>query len=225
MPDRAALILFLRYPERGAVKTRLAKDIGEERACELYRCFLEDLNAAARGLPADRIVSAAGVRDPGASDLFDGCVHIPQRGADLGERMHNAFADAFTRGYSRAVLVGSDIPSVTTELLDRALARLAARDCVMGPAGDGGYYLIGFRRETPRRELFQGIGWSAPRVFEDTRNRIIASGLSLALVPALDDIDGLDDLRKFYHTHAGGDRAFHTLEYIRRNPGILSGQH
>lgn len=222
MKDRAALILFLRYPERGAVKTRLARDIGADRAFELYLCFLEDLMDAARGVDAELMVAGSGALSPGFADLFAGCAHFGQRGADLGDRINNAFTDVFSHGFSPALLVGSDIPGISAGIMGRAFELLDGHDCVIGPSGDGGFNLIALKSETPRSGLFRGISWSTPRVMAEIIKRTEEAGMSMSLLPELDDIDDLAGLVRFAESGIGFAAA--TRRYIEENRGDLFGR-
>ena len=199
-----AFVLFLRYPEKGAVKTRLAALLGEDRTYELYRCFLADLVLMIQKVKAEMIIvysGPAGVWFP----EFPGILCLRQRGEDFGERLYFAFEDVFARGFDRCVLAGSDIPDLPAAFVNEALNRLAAADIVLGPATDGGYYLIGCTQGVLNRAIFSGIPWSTPRVFSETLKRVAEAKLAAWLLPEWPDIDDLDDLKQFYARNA--DRA------------------
>jgi hypothetical protein len=119
---------------------------------------------------------------------------LAQSGADLGARMADAFARAFARGASRVVLAGTDVPGLARETATAALSALDAADVVLGPAEDGGYYLVGLRAPAPA--LFSGMEWSTPGVLEETRARARAAGLAVHELAPLADVDTLDDLRR-----------------------------
>ena len=140
---------------------------------------------------------------------------IAQRGEGLGERLHHGFADLFAAGYSRVVIIGSDLPSVPAARVEEALAALAQRsDCgtgsgdrvVLGPAGDGGYYLIGLRAQSSRlssslspplfSQLFEGIPWSTPVVFTETVAAARRAGFTVSLIQSCDDVDDVEGLRR-----------------------------
>jgi len=108
--------------------------------------------------------------------------------------MEHALRQAFVQGFSRAVLIGSDIPDLTVELMDEAFSSLRTNDAVIGPAFDGGYYLIGFNRDTLLSEVFEGMEWSTDTVFAETLARLKASGLKAHQLPQQRDIDTLADL-------------------------------
>ncbi len=202
--NRDAFVLFLRYPEKGAVKTRLTAVLGEDRTYELYRCFLSDLALMVQEVDAEMIIAYSG--PAGASfPEFPGIRCLRQRGSDIGERMYFAFEDVFAEGFDRLVLAGSDIPDLPSAFVNEALNRLAAADIVLGPSTDGGYYLIGCNRRGLNRTIFSGIPWSTPRVFSETLKRVAQAKLTAALLPEWRDIDDLDDLQQFYERNA--DRA------------------
>jgi rSAM/selenodomain-associated transferase 1 len=178
------------------VKTRLAASIGPEAAADLYRVLVEGVLEATTPRAGDyeRLVF---FDPPGALEemraWLPGVRLLPQGGGDLGERMADAFARAFARGARRAAIVGTDVPGVTRETVLAALSALDAADVALGPAEDGGYCLLALRE--PRPELFSGIAWSTPTVAAETRSRAAASGLTVRELPALRDLDTLEDLR------------------------------
>ena len=197
------VIVFLKFPEPGAVKTRLAAQIGDAAAARLARRFAEQTLAAAAslGLPVT-ICFAPARRGPEFSAwLGSGYDYAPQKGADLGMRMRHAFADSFARGAERAVLVGTDAPDRPVEFLAEALDQLDEHDVVLGPAPDGGYHLIAMRRGSFAPEAFGsqepgGIDWGTPRVLAQTLDALRRAGRSAYLLPPWRDIDdkaGLDD--------------------------------
>lgn len=192
-----AFILFLKYPERGAVKTRLADTLGEDVTYELYKCFLADLSAMVREVKAEMIIVYAGVDGVSFPD-FPGIECLRQRGNDIGERMHNAFLDVFARGFGRCVLIGSDSPDLPAVLVNDAFDKLDSADIVIGPGTDGGYYLIGCRRQSLCSSIFNGIKWSTSEVFKETVKRLDESGLKYAQLAPWPDIDDFDDLKNFY---------------------------
>ena len=119
----------------------------------------------------------------------------PQQGSDLGERMLNAFKHVFEKGCKRAVLIGSDCPDISRDIITQSFDILKAKHIVLGPAYDGGYYLIGVRE--PKPELFSNIEWGTEKVLSQTIDKINAAGLSLGLLPMLRDIDRVEDLQYY----------------------------
>lgn len=190
-----ALVMFVKHPRPGAVKTRLAAAIGPQAAAELYRALAEHvLEATAPAGEYERLVFF----DPpeALADMrawLPGVRLLAQSGDDLGARMSDAFDRAFARGARRVAIVGTDAPGVSRETVTGALAALDAADLVIGPAEDGGYYLVALRE--PRPELFAGMAWSTPSVAGETRARAAAAGLTVRDLPRRRDVDTVEDLR------------------------------
>ncbi|MDO8670899.1 MAG: TIGR04282 family arsenosugar biosynthesis glycosyltransferase [Dehalococcoidia bacterium] len=184
-----ALIITAKYPYPGAVKTRLASRLGFGLAAGLYRAFLRDLDAAFPGA----FWAYAPAESPFPDLLGAGRRYLVQEGADLGERMANLFCRLFGQGFGRVVLVGSDIPHLSPALVEKAFEALARYDVVLGPAMDGGYYLLGMRAS---HDLFSGIEWSTPRVLTQTLAKVAEQGISFSLLPQSFDIDEPEDLDK-----------------------------
>jgi hypothetical protein len=119
-------------------------------------------------------------------------------GRDLGERMENAFKETFLQGFNEVLVIGTDIPALTPSLIDKALKALKNSDAVIGPCFDGGYYLIGFRKEMFLSDIFKGIQWSTEGVFKDTMEVFSKKIYKVYVLPKLRDIDRIEDLRTFY---------------------------
>ena len=185
-----ALAVFLKNRVLGQVKTRLAKDVGPEKALEIYsHLYTHTLNVA-KTVEAEIHGFYATKKKPHST--FDG-VHL-QNGSDLGERMKNAFALLFER-HERVVLIGSDLPELSTTLIEKAYALLEENDLVLGPTLDGGYYLIGLRSVQPH--LFEKMSYSHPEVLAQTLERAKELKLSFAMLEPLRDLDTLEDLKHF----------------------------
>jgi len=196
------LVFFLKYPEPGRVKTRLAVTLGPEAAGLLYAAFVPDCLAALRTVDAELLVCldpAERSADCHAWLDLSGTLSevIGQEGSDLGERMHNGLAAAFARGADAAVLVGADLPDLPAAYLDQAFALLRTHDAVLGATLDGGYYCVGMKPASLTPAAFAAIAWSGPQVFAQTQARLAAAGQRLALLPPWRDIDDIDDLRAF----------------------------
>lgn len=192
------IVVFLKYPEPGQVKTRLAADVGPGAAARLARHFAEATLAAAGslGLPVDISYSPEERGPEFRTWLGPGRACSPQQGADLGQRMRHAFSEAFARGAARVALVGTDAPDRPVEFYAEALERLDDHDVVLGPSLDGGYHCIAFRRDGFAPEAFQDIAWSTPRVLIQTLDALRRAGRSVWTLPPWPDIDdraGLDD--------------------------------
>ena len=189
------ILLFLKYPSPGAVKSRLARDIGNDAACALYRAFVDDLLAMLDGVEQSSIICHYPA-DAGElmRDWLGKRRYLPQQGRDLGERMENAVREAFADGATKVVLIGSDIPALTARHLSDAFTSLATHDAALGPAVDGGYYLLGLTRSGFTPALFHDIAWSTPTVLTTTMARLAADGRSVAMLDELRDIDTFRDL-------------------------------
>jgi rSAM/selenodomain-associated transferase 1 len=136
--------------------------------------------------------------------LGDQYLYAPQMGENLGERMKNGFMEAFSMNFKRVVLIGSDIPDLPLEFIEEAFSALRNYDVVIGPAVDGGYYLIGSRNETFYPKMFEGIPWSTERVLEGTVKILEQAGLTVHLLKPLRDIDTIEDLRNEEFRKKGG---------------------
>lgn len=201
-----ALMLFVRLPEPGRVKTRLARQTSDQQAASLYdalaRQCLSRCQEAAQQAKAGLLVLHDPDSDPQvvAGWLGSGVTLLAQSGPDLGARMAHAFSRAFERGFDAAVLVGSDVPGMTAEDLARALALPQPGTAVLGPALDGGYWLIGFHSQGYSIEVadtvFQAMPWSTPLVAAETMRRMAEAGLDLRLAPERMDVDLLEDLER-----------------------------
>lgn len=213
--NKDALILFLRCPERGAVKTRLAGALGQDLTYELYTCFLADLSAMVREVEAEKVIVYAGPENA-AFPNFPGLRLIRQRGQDIGERMYFAFADVFALGFERCVLIGSDSPDLPARLVNDAFEKLMSADVVLGPSLDGGYYLIGCKRATLCPSMFAGIPWSTAYVLPETLKRMAEAGLLLAQLDAWFDIDEVDDLKQFYRRNKDRNLMLQTTKLLSR---------
>lgn len=188
--------LFAKHPVPGCVKTRLASTLGDEPAAELYTAFLKDLTARFRN-SGDRRLLGFAPDDAAARNYFRELAGNtydlwPQPDVNLGKRMAACFQTAFETGATRVVLIGSDSPTLPAEYVEEAFDRLGSCDCVVGPASDGGYYLIGLNR--PCEALFRDIAWSNPSVLFQTVDRAQSEGLQLDLLPLWYDVDSADDL-------------------------------
>lgn len=195
--------IFIKYPEPGKVKTRLARDVGKEKAAEVCKHLVEKAMHTTRpsGNDFDRVIfydPPDRLRD--FARWFPGEHFIQQRGRDVGERMDNAIRDLLNRGAKKAVVTGADIPDLTAVIILEAFAVLDHADVAIGPATDGGYYLIGMK--APHPEIFRDIIWSTDTVLEESISRIRQSGWTCRAVQTLSDIDTLED----YHRCLKADR-------------------
>lgn len=193
--SRNALIVFARAPVEGQVKTRLAKEIGERNALEVYRGLLNFTRSVSDRLQEDRFVffdQMPSVDDEWSDELYKKCT---QSGSDLGERMNNASAEILNKKYEKVVIIGTDCIDMRLDILQMAFRKLDACDVVVGPARDGGFYLIGMKEQNPF--LFEGRSWSNPLVLDETRRLLEENSRTYALLPELNDLDTKQDLIDF----------------------------
>lgn len=224
-----ALVIFAKAPIPGQVKTRLCPPLTPDEAATLHGSFVLDtlertkLVVTKFKLPVDRYLACA----PSASHVFfkimeerQGVKVIDQVGEDLGMRMNHAFEALFTRGYRHVLIVGTDVPTLPLDYFKQALAQLEQHDLVLGPALDGGYYLIGLTR--PIQELFRDIPWSTDQVLTLTQAKANSLGLKTSLIHPWGDVDTLSDLQALIDANAAdakkpkNDRVFSS-----RTAGVL----
>jgi rSAM/selenodomain-associated transferase 1 len=191
------LIIFARYPTPGQVKTRLIPRLGAVGAAHLYRQMAEQTLHHALSLAAQRPLGigvwyTGGEAAALAAWLGPQVAYHRQHGGDLGQRLQAAFAGAFAQGHRAVVAIGTDCPDLNTALLAEAFDQLQHHSLVLGPARDGGYYLIGLREPQPR--LFEGIPWSSATVLATTVERADQLGLMPAYLATLSDVDRPEDL-------------------------------
>lgn len=186
------VVVFAKAPVPGKVKTRLCPPLSPEQACAVYRRLARAAWRQVRACGAPAVVALDG--GGGASWLGAAARSRPQGAGDLGARMSRAFARAFRAGAERVVLVGTDCPGLRARDIRRALSVLRRRDLVLGPAADGGYWLVGLR--APQPELFARVPWSTPRVLERTLARARRLRLAVHLLRVRRDVDTAADLRK-----------------------------
>ena len=192
---KQALIVFVKNIEPGKVKTRLAKSIGDVNATKVYHWLREYTKSVAQQSSADVFVfynQFIEYNDNWGENLQKQMI---QEGSDLGHRMYNAFHFIFNKcNYDSACIIGSDCSDITPDILHQAFNQLNEKDVVIGPAEDGGYYLLGMNQFLP--SLFSAKQWSTEKVFEQTIQDIKQLNLQYKLLPVLNDIDYLEDLKK-----------------------------
>jgi rSAM/selenodomain-associated transferase 1 len=197
-PDR--LLVFARLPELGKVKTRLAAEIGDERALAVYEGMLRDLMATIGPSSADREIEVLWAPTPVANGdslrrAFGAHSVAMQTGTGLGDRLSMALSERFFfHRAEKIVVIGVDDPAMTGALIDHAFALLESCEYVVGPATDGGYYLLGCRALSYDPSVFEDIGWGTSTVLAATLSRIATLGRTVALLPEHYDIDTAADL-------------------------------
>jgi rSAM/selenodomain-associated transferase 1 len=220
----SCVLCFVKYPEKGKVKHRLAVDLDEGSVVELYRNFVEDVVSVLKKIDATPIIcfSPISAEKKFKEWLGSSYTYSPQQGDTLGERMKNSFSTVFKQGIQRAVLIGSDSPDLPFDFLRNAFTELQTHDMVLGPSSDGGYYLIGFRKETFLPSVFEGIAWSSQRVFTETITRIKNAGCSVSLLPVWSDIDTITDLKNLISRSKNtAFKSSHTITYLQKHIILL----
>jgi rSAM/selenodomain-associated transferase 1 len=192
-----ALIVMVKAPLVGLVKTRLMPPLSANEAARLAACFVQDVVNNAKRVASALIIAYAPASGRGALDKLlnrGDLLWLEQRGADLGERLEQASVRAFDLGFSPLVLLGADSPTLPHAFITSATQSLAAAesDVALGPTEDGGYYLVGLRR--PTRGLFQNIDWSSPQAYAQTARNARQLGLRLLELPPWYDVDTFNDL-------------------------------
>ncbi len=229
LTSHAALVIFAKAPIPGQVKTRLCPPLTPDEAATLHGSFVLDtlertkLATTTLKLPFDRYLACA----PSSSHVFfkimeerQGVKTIDQVGDDLGARMNQVCESMFARGYSRVVMIGTDVPTVPLNHFAQAQDQLEHHDLVLGPALDGGYYLIGLKRKTP--ELFTGIPWSTNQVLKLTQDKAATMGLKTALLELWRDVDTIADLQALIEANiADSKNSKHERTFSNRTAGVL----
>lgn len=224
-----ALVIFAKAPIPGQVKTRLCPPLTHDEAATLHGSFvldtLERTKAAAvrLKLPFDRYLACT----PSSTLVFFKIMEerqsvklLDQEGEDLGTRMHRAFETFFKGGYPHVLIVGTDVPSLPLDYYQQALELLEKHDLVVGPALDGGYYLIGLNQPAP--SLFENMPWSTDRVLSLTRAKAETLGLSIALLPEWRDIDRMEDLQALIEASSlDARKPKHEQSFSSRTAGAL----
>ena len=200
--SRKRLIIFTRYPEPGTTKSRMIPALGAEGAADLQRRMTDHLVAKVKTLMEQQSLTGE-IRFDGGSErlmrdwLGPSFTYRRQGRGNIGGRMERALVDGFQSGFTSIVIIGSDIPDISNAIIDRAFQELEKTNLVLGPAGDGGYYLIGFRKtgaDQAYPELFEGISWGTNRVLSQTIAAANHLGIGYALLDTLKDVDRPEDL-------------------------------
>ncbi len=217
-------MVFLREPRLGHVKTRLSRHLNKDLVLDLYRASILDTIETVEACNRETLMF---VEPPSATPavakwLGDSLTFVGQEGKDLGERMGNGFAYAFSQGFQRAILVGSDTPDLPQTIIEQSLDMLETHQAVIGPSVDGGYYLIGFSTQSIPADVFTIPTWGTNNVFSDTVSALFRAGCPFQVLPEWADIDELPDLIRFLSD--GGDENCHgerTRGWARRHRGTI----
>jgi len=186
------LIIFVKNIKLGKVKTRLAKTVGNENAFTIYSALVEVTEKATLKVDVDKRIyfSDAIVNKKWPNDF-----KTVQKGVNLGERMSNAFQDGFSDGYENIILIGSDLPNISSEIIDLGLKELEEKEIVFGPAEDGGYYLIGMSKL--HNCVFENKAWSTSSLLDYTLSELKRKNIEASLIETLNDIDTFEDLQAY----------------------------
>ena len=207
-----AVICFTRVPKPGVTKTRLLPVLKPEQCVGLHWAFLKDLAEIYRQLDAHLFVAYTPDRDwEILKTVFPHAGYLPQKGADLGEKMYRAIRKVLDLGYESVLLTGTDLPMMTTGHLNSGFAALEDHDIVIGPTSDGGYYLIGMKK--PIRDVFRVEGYGGSSVFENTLIAAHDAGHTVGLAMPCDDVDTPEDLWNLTKTMHPDS---HTAHYLKQ---------
>jgi uncharacterized protein len=198
MNEQNNVIIFCKYPVEGNVKTRIANTIGNEIAVNLYKLLSEYIfqellktEDVFQYLFYDNYADRDKIKNwAGGEFSFE-----LQEGNDLGDKMYNAFKKVIDRGSTKTIIVGTDVPDISSDIIQKAFLALNNSDVVIGPARDGGYYLLGIKKLY--RSFFTGIEWSKDTVLKKTLEKINSLDLSYSMLPELIDIDTEEDLKNW----------------------------
>jgi rSAM/selenodomain-associated transferase 1 len=218
--QETCILLFVKYPDKGKVKMRLSVDLDEEIVQELYRCFVCDILTTVKKIDSQLFICFLPVEAQKKFQKWLGStlLFLPQNGADLGERMKNSFIDVFTKGFQRAILIGSDSPDLPKKYIKQAFTILQTKNMVLGPTVDGGYYLIGFNTYTFTPSVFEDIPWGNQTVFQETMTKIKQAHRSLGLLPIWSDVDTIVDLKHLIQRAENTSfKSSRTMTYLRKN--------
>ncbi len=214
--NKNLVLLFVKEPKLGFVKTRLAVKCGDRFALGLYLLFVEDLIYTLQSGKSD--FKLCGYPDLKLiNKTFGNFGNFKQVDGDLGIKMRFAFKEKFAEGYEKIVLIGSDIPHITNKIIQEAFDQLELNDIVLGPSKDGGYYLIAFHKNSFYPEVFKDISWSSDKVLGQTLQKLNTK--QVYLLQELNDIDNLDDLKDFYENFQDGYfENSNTVQFLKDNP-------
>jgi len=187
-----ALIIFVRNPVQGKVKTRIAATAGEQEALRIYKELLRHTHAVSKSTDADKYVFYSDLPQLGDGWEDDLYHKLIQAGETLGDKMKDAFHRMFEKGYAQVVIIGSDCYELTAAIIEAAWNGLNEKDAVIGPARDGGYYLLGMKKFIPG--IFENKKWSTSSVYTHTITDLEKAGTAYITLPLLNDVDTMEDV-------------------------------
>jgi uncharacterized protein len=188
--SKSLLIVFVKNIKLGKVKTRLAKTIGTEGAFQVYKHLVEITENATNQISIEKHIYFS---DAVIEEKWQKTSKFAQKGVHLGEKMQNSFKKGLKDDFSKIVLIGSDLPDISPEIIQKGFDELENHEVVFGPAEDGGYYLVGMKK--PHFCIFENKKWSTENLLEETINELDEKGVSYSLLETLNDVDTIDDLK------------------------------
>lgn len=196
--NKYAIIVFEKNPRLGKVKTRLAETIGDQKALEIYQFLLGLTHSVVDITPFHKVIYYS---DFIPKEVKKGNYSFGlQEDGDLGNKMSHSFLETFEKGFEKVLIIGTDCPEITPELLHEAFEVLEENDAVIGPALDGGYYLLGMKSYHP--ELFLNMKWSTSSVYEETIKKLLGSDISYGVLHVLNDIDTEEDWKDYLNKNS-----------------------
>jgi len=214
-----ALALMLRAPQIGKIKTRLATKLGEKNTLQLYKYMVEDIYEQIAYTQADLILSVEPADQIMLVKNWLQPAHAQEQiQGDLGEKMHHCIDILLTKGWANVIVIGSDIPSLSKKILNQAIEMLEDNcvDTIIGPAGDGGYYLIGFNQQSYNKSIFESIDWGSPNVYNQTMTKLDGLANQTGILPTLNDIDTFEDLKNIKEECIQYNSGERTLSYLKK---------
>lgn len=189
--SKKLVLVFIKNAVPGKVKTRLAKDLGDDLACDIYKKLLAITDKAISNVDCDSIVYYG---ESIEKEGWETSSKKVQSSGNLGDRMLYAFTESFDAGYEQVIIVGSDLPDLSSEIISYAFAKLHDSDLVIGPAEDGGYYLLG--QKAVNTSIYEDMPWSQENLLDITLHKLKQENKTVALLQPLNDVDNIQDLKK-----------------------------
>jgi rSAM/selenodomain-associated transferase 1 len=219
------VILFIKSPEIGKVKSRLSASIDKKTVVKIYKLFVQDILKKLEEIPYEKIIcySPKNANHDIKKWLGSNYIYIPQNGSNLGERLKNSFVEGFQSGFLKLIAIGSDSPDLKLDYFIDAFKNLDAYDTVIGPCVDGGYYLIGFSKNSYYPKVFEDIPWSTEKVYERSIESIEKANLKVYTLPIWQDVDTIEDLFYLYEKNQNTEfKNSETIaflsEFFKNNP-------
>ncbi|KYK21056.1 hypothetical protein AYK21_00840 [Thermoplasmatales archaeon SG8-52-2] len=214
------ILFFVKYPEKGKVKSRLSSKLDQNFTINLYKMFVKDLLFTLNKTDYSKIICYYPDNEIEKFKKWLGSSldFYPQHGKNLGQRMKSCFESAFNQGFEKVIVIGSDSPDLPEKIFEKAFIILDENDSVIGPTYDGGYYLLGFKKNSYSPKVFEKINWSTKTVFKETINKLNIENLKTVILNYWRDIDTFDDLNHFYNKYKDKqDFNSETIIFLKKN--------